>query len=201
MKADGQTYNLIVVGGSSGGLEAFMDILSGLDNDFRLPIVFALHQQRKTESLLPKVLKNCTKLIVKEPDDKEPVQDGYLYIAPPDYHLLVEPDGTMSYSYSEPVNFSRPSIDTLFFTAAESFGAQVAGLLLTGANNDGAKGLLAIMAKGGLAIVQSPKTATFPEMPEAAIKLGCDKNVTDLKDIAIRLNHLNRIYAQSKKTP
>ncbi len=191
MKNTKTIYNLIVVGGSNGGMDAFMKILSGLSPDFHIPIAFVLHQQRGIQTLLPDILSRHTNLIVNEPLDKEQICDGHVYIAPSDYHLLIEPDGTFSYSYSEPINFSRPSIDILFETAAESFGNQVVGILLTGANNDGAKGLFKIQNKGGFCIVQSPKTARSQEMPQSAIGMGCDKHIIDLDQIAIYLNTLN----------
>ncbi len=187
-----KSHKIIVIGGSSGGLEAIMSILSKLDKDFSIPMVFVLHQQRSSEHLLAKVLSSHTALKVKEPDDKEPIRPGHLYVAPPDYHLLIEPDFTLSYAFSEPVNYSRPSIDVFFESAAASQKNNVIGILLTGANHDGAKGLLAIQTHGGMAIVQDPATAAFNEMPMAAINLGCNKFVKNLEEISSICNTLNR---------
>jgi len=191
MAKDKHIYDLLVVGGSNGGMEAFIKILEGLDDGFQLPIAFVLHQQRGSKSLLPAILGGHTQIRVSEPVDKEIIQPGNIYIAPPDYHLLIEPDKTFSYSYSEPLNYSRPSIDILFETAAEAFGNKVAGLLLTGANSDGSAGLKSITNKGGLAIVQDPETARSPEMPLSAISLGINQNILDLHAISQFLNILN----------
>jgi len=191
---DGHKYDLLTVGGSNGGMDAFIQILSGLGTDFRMPIVFVLHQQRSVQTLLPDILARHTHLIVNEPVDKEKIESGHIYVAPPDYHLLIEPDETFGYSYSEPLNFSRPSIDILFETVAEAYGNRVAGLLLTGANKDGTAGLLSIQKRGGLAIVQNPDTARSPEMPQAAIDSGCNENIIDLDKIAGFLNELNQNY-------
>jgi len=188
------TYELVVIGASSGGLEAIISILEGLENDFQIPLVFVLHQHRNAESLLVKVLAPHARIKVREPEDKEKVLPGHLYIAPPDYHLLLEPDMSFSYSYSEAVNFSRPSIDVFFETVADSLPNKAVGVLLTGANHDGAKGLAAIQQKGGMAIVQNPATAAYPQMPQAGVDAGCTAHITELKDIPLILNMLNKNY-------
>jgi len=191
MIKDKQICDLLVVGASNGGMEAFIKILGGLNPDFQLPIVFVLHQQRSNKSILPNILSGHSNLIVKEPVDKEKITNCHVYVAPPDYHLLIESDKTLAYSFSEPLNYSRPSIDILFETAAESYTNRVAGLLLTGANNDGAVGLASISKIGGMTIVQDPTTARSREMPQAAIDLGCNENVLALDDIADFLNNID----------
>jgi two-component system chemotaxis response regulator CheB len=194
MRGHGHNSNVIVVGGSNGGLDAFISILEGLDKSFQLPLVLVLHQQRNAPSLLVKILSAHTTLNVKEPVDKEKIDNGHVYVAPPDYHLLLEPGKTFSYSYSELINFSRPSIDILFETAAACCGSEVVGVLLTGANSDGAAGLRTIITKGGMAIVQDPTTAKSPEMPRAAINFGCTDHIADLQNITLLLNNLNHDY-------
>ena len=194
MRNDKPIYDLIVVGGSNGGMDAFMTILSGLSHDFQVPVVFVLHQQRGVQTLLPDILARHTHLAVVEPVDKEEIAKGHIYVAPPDYHLLIEPGGTFGYSYSEPINFSRPSIDMLFETAAEAYDNRVVGVLLTGANQDGAKGLAAIKNRGGLAVVQNPETARSTEMPQAGIDFGCNEHIINLDKIASYLNSINIDY-------
>ncbi|HEY8400524.1 MAG TPA: chemotaxis protein CheB [Cytophagaceae bacterium] len=121
--------------------------------------------------------------MVKEGEEKEPIREGYVYFAPPDYHMLVDYDETISLSKDEKVNFSRPSIDVLFESAADVFGSSLIGIILTGSSSDGANGLLKIKKNGGLTIVQSPEEAEYRLMPEAALKLSGTQNVFTLEEI------------------
>jgi len=161
----------IVVGGSAGALDALNAILPALPGDFPIPIAVVLHVSADGAPLLISVLASRCALAIKEAEDKEPIAPGTVYIAPANYHLLVENDRWFSLSVDELVHYSRPSIDVLFESAADAYGPALLGVLLTGANQDGARGLAAIQKAGGATIVQSPATAHVPTMPEAALRL------------------------------
>lgn len=163
-----KAVSLIAVGASWGGLKALRAIAHGLPPHFRVPIALVQHRSKESAALRD-LLQDCTSLIVCEVEDKQPIMGGYIYLAPPDYHLLVDGDG-FSLSVDEPVRYSRPSIDVFFESVAERFGAGAVGVVLTGANEDGAAGLRQIAARGGLAIIQDPRTAESPIMPRAALK-------------------------------
>jgi two-component system chemotaxis response regulator CheB len=177
--------SVVVVGTSAGGLRALETILGALPATFAIPIVAAAHRSRESE-LFASVMQGMIALPVREAEDKEPLTAPGVYLAPPDYHLLLEPGG-LALSVDDPVSFSRPSIDVLFESAADAYGASVLAVLLTGANHDGARGLARIRAAGGIAIVQDPKTAESPEMPNAAIATGAVDSVLPLGDIAEEL--------------
>ncbi len=163
--------NLVVVGTSAGGLRALERILGGLPGGFPLPIVVVQHRSKESTDAYPAVVGATTRLTVQEAEDGEPILPGHVYVAPPDYHVLVEP-GRLVLSTDEPVCFSRPSIDVLFESAADAYGAGVVAVLLTGANADGAHGLRRVKEAGGIALVQDPHTAESPEMPAAGIAGG-----------------------------
>jgi len=187
-------YDLIVMGGSSGGIEAILGIIEQLPPDFAIPIVIVMHQTRNSKSSLAEVIQSRTRLKVREPEDKEKIQPKHIYVAPPNYHLMMEQGGTFSYSYSELVNYSRPSIDVLFESAADAYGKKLIGVLLTGSNADGANGIKMISERGGLTIVQNPKTAESPVMPQAAISATQVDHILDLINIPntlIKMNHGN----------
>jgi len=163
------SYELIVVGCSWGGLAALGRLLEHLPDEVDVPIAIAQH--RGPDSLrgaLQAALQRHLARPVVEAADKDPIEPGHVYVAPPDYHLLVEV-GSFALSVDERVQHARPSIDVLFESAADAYGAGVIGVVLTGANADGAAGLARIAARGGVAIVQDPETAEAREMPEAAI--------------------------------
>lgn len=162
----------IVIGGSAGALDALAIILPALPADLAVPVVIALHVSPREPSHLAAVLGNKCALPVREADDKEPVEHG-VYLAPPDYHLLVERSRCFSLSVDELVHFSRPSIDVLFETAAAAFGPALVAVLLSGANDDGAHGLAAVRAAGGTTVVQDPVSAAVATMPRSALALGC----------------------------
>ncbi|MDI6777288.1 MAG: chemotaxis protein CheB [Syntrophales bacterium] len=159
---------LVVIGASRGGMRVLEKLLSALPKEFSLPVVVVQHRGGDTEDVLVRLLQEHCALTVKEPEDKEVILLGHVYLAPADYHLLVEGDH-FAMSNAEPVWYSRPSIDVLFESAADSYGERVIGVILTGNNQDGAKGLAAIKNQGGTAIVQDPATAEARVMPEAAI--------------------------------
>ena len=159
---------MIVMGGSLGGMKTLRQVLRGLPGDFPETIAVVLHRHRDSDDLLVNLLQHDSKLPVSEVVDKEAIAPGRVYLAPPDYHLLMEPDG-FSLSTDDPVQFARPSIDVLFESAADTYGRGLVGVILTGANNDGAQGAARIQEKGGLVVVQDPATADGPAMPLAAI--------------------------------
>ena len=182
----------VVVGASAGGVQALLRLFAGLGADFRLPIITVLHLPDDRRSQLAEVFQQRLGIRVKEADDKENLQGGTLYFAASGYHLLVELDRSFSLSREEPLHFSRPSIDVLFESAAEVYGAALLGILLTGANADGAKGLATIHQCGGLTVVQDPKDAQVPTMPEAALALHRADFVLPLSGIQALLAELNR---------
>lgn len=174
----------LVIGGSAGALGALLQFLPALPSDFPLPVMLVVHLPPEGESLLPSLLNNRCRLTVKEAEDKEPIRAGIIYVAPPNYHLLVEPDFHLSLSQDAPVLYSRPSIDVLFESAADAYGDGLAGLVLTGASSDGARGLHAVAAAGGRAYVQNPATAEVAAMPQAALAACPDAHVLSLPQAA-----------------
>lgn len=166
------TYDAVVIGASAGGLYALMHILQPLPIDYPLPVMIVQHRSKDERDLLEEVLRQKCNIRIKQADEKEKIQPGIVYFAPPDYHLLIESNGTFSLSFDAPVNYARPSIDVLFETAAEVFKQRLLGIILTGANSDGARGIKKISLQGGVTIAQQPETAEYPEMPRAAINTG-----------------------------
>lgn len=162
----------IAIGGSAGALEALGAILPALPKGFPLPIVVVLHIPPNKPSYLADVLGSMCALPVKEAEDKEPFAPGAVYVAPPDYHVLIEKQRCLSLSVDAPVLFSRPAIDVLFESAADAYGERLVGVLLAGGSADGALGLARIKRAGGIALVQAPHTAAVRTMPEAALNLG-----------------------------
>jgi two-component system chemotaxis response regulator CheB len=158
-----------VIGASAGALDALSAILPGLPAAYPLPVMVVVHIPPDKESVLAGVVGAKALMRAKEAEDKEQIEPGVIYFAPPDYHLLVESGGYLSLSGDEPVLFSRPSVDVLFESAADAYGAGLIGIVLSGANNDGARGLKAVMDAGGTALVQRPDQAYAPAMPEAAL--------------------------------
>ncbi|HUN39813.1 MAG TPA: chemotaxis protein CheB [Acetobacteraceae bacterium] len=162
----------VVIGASAGALETLSSILPSLPAGYRLAVMIVVHLPRDKKSILAELLQARCRIAVREAQDKEPMSGGTVYFAPPDYHLLVEQDRTLSLSNDVPVLYSRPSINVLFESAADAYGPGLIGIVLTGANNDGATGLKAIAEAGGTVIVQTPDSAYASAMPEAA-KLEC----------------------------
>lgn len=162
-------YQLLAIGGSAGSLEALLQLLPALQQQASLAVVVVIHR-RNGESLLVHLLQERTFWPVKEAEEKEPIQAGTVYIAPADYHLLIENGKTFSLDYSEKIHYSRPSIDVTFESAAEVFGSAVIALLLSGANADGTDGLKKIKAAGGYVMVQDPAEAPVTYMPQHAIE-------------------------------
>jgi two-component system chemotaxis response regulator CheB len=176
-------YELIVVGTSWGGLGAVSTLLGGLHEDVRQPIVVVQHRSPDAEpERLVGLLQHHTRRVVHDPDDKTPLEAEHVYVGPPDYHLLVE-DGHLALSTDAPVQYARPSIDVLFESAADAYGARTVGIVLTGANADGAAGLARIKERGGVAVVQDPATSAKRAMPEAAIAATSADAVLPIEEI------------------
>ncbi|MCW8994286.1 MAG: chemotaxis protein CheB [Psychromonas sp.] len=190
MDCNGINYRAIVIGASAGGLTALTAILQSLKSTFCLPILVVQHVSPQGESYLATHFETRCILSVKEAEDKEPIKRGSLYIAPPNYHMLVEFDGCIALSIDPPVNFSRPSIDVLFESAADFYGKELIGIVLTGANSDGAAGLKYLSERGGMTIVQSIETAAAEAMPKAAIEALKVDHILDLKEIGGFLNDI-----------
>ena len=177
----------VVIGVSAGGLKALSAILPGLPADYPLPIMIVIHLPPDRDSVVAELFDDKCALTVREAEDKEDILPGHVYFAPPDYHLLIEPDYRLSLSSEEPVLFSRPSVDVLFETAADVYGEGLIGIILTGANPDGAAGLKAVMTAGGQALVQRPDLAYASAMPEAALALSPQAEALTLEQIAEKL--------------
>lgn len=162
----------VAIGASAGGVEVLSVLLSSLPASCRASFFIVMHIPRERPSLLAEVFNARCALPVREAEDKEPVQPGTVYFAPPDYHLLLDRGPILALSSDEPVHFSRPSIDVLFESAADIYGERLLGLILTGANQDGAEGLAAVGRAGGRTVVQEPGGAAVPFLPEAALQVG-----------------------------
>ncbi len=188
-------YELVVIGTSWGGLHALRRVLEGLPAAFDLPVVVVQHRHRDSDHLLVQLLQDHTSLKVHEIEDKTELEAGGVYVAPAEYHVLVEV-GHLALSTEEPVRYSRPSIDVTFESAADAYGARTVGVIMTGANDDGARGLKRIADRGGATIVQDPATAESAVMPAAALKLVPDARVAKVEEIGALIATLN---ARAKK--
>ncbi len=179
-----QNYKVVVIGVSAGGLEALSTVIPSLPGDFPLPVIVVQHRRPDSDEFLAVHLNGRSRLRVKEADDKEAIRPGTVYLAPADYHLLIEQDGTFALSLDERIHHCRPSIDVLFDSAADVYRDKVIGVVLTGANPDGSQGLKHIKQCGGLAIVQDPDCAEAECMPREAIKATRVDRVLALEQIA-----------------
>ncbi|HEY7785651.1 MAG TPA: chemotaxis protein CheB [Pyrinomonadaceae bacterium] len=182
-------FEIVVVGTSTGGLKAMQTLLSSLPEDFPLAVVIVQHREAKAEVGLCEYLNRHSNLIVSEPEDKEEILPGRVYLAPSDYHLLIE-KRAFALSTDPPVSFARPSIDVLFESAADEYGKAVIGVILTGVKHDGARGLARIKSRGGFVLIEDPKTATCREMPQAAMDHTPVDRVLPLEEIAPLLQEL-----------
>ncbi len=178
---------LIVIGASLGGLRALRELLQQLQPEFSIPIAIVQHRYWDIQHRLVESMQQGVRLPLREVEDKDELQPGKIYLAPADYHLLVEP-GSFLLSTDPPVSYARPSIDVLFESAADAYGQRLVGVILTGANHDGAAGAAAIKAKGGRVLVQEPATAESDVMPAAAIAQTCVDAVLPLSELAAQLN-------------
>ncbi len=196
------SYKAIVIGASAGGFFALKKLITALPSDFSIPILIVQHISPTSDSYMAKHLNKLSGLTVKEADEKEIIKPGHVYIAPPNYHILIEEDCTISLSTSEKKNYSRPSIDILFETATFAYGEELIGIVLTGANNDGSSGLLSIKNSGGYCIVQDPDEAEVDTMPLAAIKTSNPQKILTIEGIAkllIKINNASKKQNKIKK--
>ena len=165
---------VLLLGGSAGSSKLIFNLIEQLPPDFPLPIIVIMHRSRSFKSDIEILLDSKSALSVCLAEDKTKLRQGYVYFAPPDYHLLLEPDETFTLDYSEPVHFSRPSIDSTFISVSDVYQDRVVAVLLSGANADGSEGLCYIQARNGVAIIQDPADAEVKAMPESAISLCKD---------------------------
>lgn len=183
-------YSVVAIGTSWGGLAALTTLLAQLPADFSIPVVVVQHRSNDSERILSELLQDATDLRVSEIEDKDELAPGTVHLAPANYHVLIE-EGYVSLTVEEPVRFSRPSIDVTLTSAGDTYRSAAVGVVLTGANEDGARGLAHIVKRGGLALVQDPKTAEIPIMPEAAIRAVPTAEVLPLDTLGSRLIELS----------
>lgn len=165
-------FDAVVIGSSAGGIKALKALLSCLPPQYFMPVIIVQHLTHYSDDFLERYLDDNCSLRVKQADEKEQIMPGTVYLAPPNYHLLIENDRTFSLSLDGHVNYARPSIDVLFETAAEVYKSGLIGIILTGASSDGTKGIMKIKKAGGMTIVQDPRTAEAQIMPKSAISAG-----------------------------
>jgi two-component system chemotaxis response regulator CheB len=163
-------FEAVVIGVSAGGINALKEIFSQLPADFQLPMIIVQHISPRSNNLWIDFMNDKSKVHIKEADEKEEIKNGWIYIAPANYHLLIEKNKTFSLTIDERVNYARPSIDVLFETAADAYKDKLIGIVLTGSNNDGSNGIKKIKEAGGMTIIQDPETAEYPEMPTFAME-------------------------------
>jgi len=183
-------YKAIVIGTSYGGLEALKMILPKFDTGFPVPVIVVLHIGDHSNENFVNFMDSLCQLKVKEAESNEEIKEGFIYFAPPNYHLLIEADFTFSLTTDVKYNFSRPSIDILFESAAWAYSKSLVGVILTGANSDGAAGLKIIKDFGGMTLIQNPCSALSPAMPRAALKTARPEIKLKLEDIADKLIEL-----------
>lgn len=189
----GIKYDAVTIGTSAGGLVALTAILSALPRNFPLPVIIVQHRSKEKPSLLEEVMSHKCLMPVKQANEKERIEAGIVYFAPPDYHLLIETDGSFSLSVEAPVNFSRPAIDILFETAAVAYKSRLLAIVLTGASKDGSQGIKIVKKMGGSTIAQDPSEAESPLMPQSAIETGKIDRVLRLQQIKSFLISQNKL--------
>ncbi|SAK70440.1 chemotaxis-specific methylesterase [Caballeronia calidae] len=189
---DANRIEAVVIGASAGGVEALNHLLPVLPKTFAPPVLVVVHVRQGQPSLLPDLFSSRCELAIEEPFDKDMIVPGTVYFAPPGYHMLVEAEGgaapSIALSIDPPVRFSRPSVDVLFESAAHAYGERLLGIVLSGANDDGARGARVICDAGGTCWAQDPETATAPAMPLAAIAEDAVHEVLTLDEMAMRLS-------------
>jgi two-component system chemotaxis response regulator CheB len=186
-----QSCKVLIIGGSAGSLEVLMELLPQLDFTPTFSIVLVLHRKSAEDSTLEELISYKVSIPVKDVEDKTPLLPGFIYVAPSDYHLLFENNNVLSLDTSEKVNYSRPSIDVSFESAAEVYGPALVGILLSGANADGTEGLLAIKRAGGIIAIQMPETAQMPFMPTYALNNTKPNHVLDVNGMVDLILHIN----------
>ncbi len=187
-------YEAIVIGVSSGGMNALSSLFSALPGNFSIPIIILQHIGARSNNQWIKLLNKKTAVIIKEAEEKEKIENGNAYVSPPNYHLLIERDKTFSFTIDERVNYARPSIDVLFESAAEAYKTKLIGIILTGSNNDGARGMKRIKECGGLIIAQDPETAESSYMPAsgiAAVKMDYILPLQGISELLIKIDKQN----------
>ncbi|WP_298216967.1 chemotaxis protein CheB [Acidocella sp.] len=180
----------VVIGASAGAMEALSALLPALPQNFRLPVFVVVHLPPDRKSLFAEIFQAKCRVPVREAEDKEPIRAGTVYFAPPNYHLLIETGRSIALSSDEPVLYSRPAIDVLFESAADAYGPALAGIILSGANEDGARGLKAVAAAGGVTMIQRPDEAQAPDMPLAALAACPQAHILPVAGIAAFLQAL-----------
>ena len=185
-------HEVVVIGTSAGGLYALTTLLETLPRHFPIPILIVQHRSKEERTLLEEVLSHKCEISIRQAEEKEPIQSGTVYFAPPDYHLLIERNKTFSLSSDERVNYSRPSIDVLFETAADVYKNKTLAILLTGANQDGAAGIKIVKKYGGTTMAQDPLEAMYPVMPKSAIDTGQVDHIMTLASIKTYLLGINK---------
>ena len=181
----------LIIGGSAGSLDVLLEIFPQLSQNLNFPIILVVHRKASNESLLTDLIRNRTSLLVSEAEEKEVLKAGKVFIAPADYHMLIEEDHSISLDYSEKINYSRPSIDVTFQSAAEVFRSGLVCILLSGSNADGVEGLKSVNNFGGRVVIQNPNTAIMPYMPQQAVLQVQPHEVVDGHDMATYINKLN----------
>jgi two-component system chemotaxis response regulator CheB len=183
-------FRVLIIGGSAGSLDVLMQLLPGLEKELDLAVVIVVHRSVSAENLLADILSHKAKWPVKEAEEKERILSRHIYTAPADYHLLLEKDHSFSLDVSEKINYSRPSIDVTFESAADAYGPAVIALLLSGANSDGVAGMQEVKARGGLCLVQDPETAGVDYMPRRAVEAGVANRILRPDQMAGFINRL-----------
>lgn len=184
--------DIVVIGGSAGSISLIGELIEALPAPFHFKVVIVVHRSKNVISEMEQILAVKRKeIIVKEPDDKEPIQKNCVYLAPQNYHLLIEATHSFCLDYSEPVFYSRPSIDVTFESIAEIYTEKAVAILLSGANGDGTRGMAKIIAGGGTGIVQEPSTAEYPIMPRLALENNIQAAAMEPSQIAAFLQTLN----------
>jgi two-component system chemotaxis response regulator CheB len=182
---------IVVIGASSGGLAALQNICRNLDTSFSKPIIIVQHIHAHSDGFMAWHLNSISPLKVKEAEDKEKLENGVIYIAPANYHIMIDDHDMISLTTDERVNYSRPSIDVLFESAADVYHEQLVGIILTGANGDGTAGMNAIKQRGGVTVIQDPQTAEVRTMPESVLRQVQVDQVLSLQKISEFINNLN----------
>lgn len=183
----------VVIGASAGGLAALQKICRNLDENLTVPVIIVQHIHANSDGFMAWHLNSISSLKVKEAEDKEKLEKGVIYVAPANYHVIVDDENVISLTTDERVNYSRPSIDVLFESAADVFRDQLVGVILTGANDDGTAGMSAIKQSGGITIIQDPHTAEVRTMPESVFRQVHVDQVLSLEKISEFLNNLNEL--------
>lgn len=193
-----QSIELLVIGGSAGSFSVLMELIPAIKTTIDFPILIVLHRKANVVSSIGDLFSLKTAIPVIECEDKEQLVPGKIYFAPADYHLLLERKNLIALDYSEKVNYSRPAIDITFKTASDVYQKKIAGILLSGANSDGAKGLLYIQENNGTTIVQNPQSAEVEFMPQQALNLFTPDFILDTQEMISIINNFNNPLAKDQ---